>query len=346
MKINLYIKMLRELMKDGYGISLTQRNNIYLIPNSYKNKKKILSPNKTTFRNKKISRNNSKENNNKLNERALSFQNLTTAENSNRNLFNKEKIIPISNRIYSPIERNKYLNDDEFNNYTSRNKVSDLKTKTNRSYVNKSTSSSKKLEETENNYMGKLHILENYISLIKNMRNESEIENKKITKENLKNNVDILNSNIRLLNKENKINSHLHNQILKENEILINSGGRANLDSFYINKELPIIKNEIENMKIKIIKLNEQTKFIRNTSIEIDSEIMVLNDEVKKLNTLNSNLIKDKEKIIPDIIKYKNSIEMIFSKIKFIEQQSNHFLNNVEMLVKENIKNNIKEKGQ
>ena len=323
MKINLYIKMLRELMKDGYGISLTQRNNIYLIPNSYKNKKKILSPNKTTFRNKKISRNNSKENNNKLNERALSFQNLTTAENSNRNLFNKEKIIPISNRIYSPIERNKYLNDDEFNNYTSRNKVSDLKIKTNRSYVNKSTSSSKKLEETENNYMGKLHILENYISLIKNMRNESEIENKK-----------------------NKINSHLHNQILKENEILINSGGRANLDSFYINKELPIIKNEIENMKIKIIKLNEQTKFIRNTSIEIDSEIMVLNDEVKKLNTLNSNLIKDKEKIIPDIIKYKNSIEMIFSKIKFIEQQSNHFLNNVEMLVKENIKNNIKEKGQ
>ena len=45
-------------MKDGYGISLTQRNNIYLIPNSYKNKKKILSPNKTTFRNKKISKNN------------------------------------------------------------------------------------------------------------------------------------------------------------------------------------------------------------------------------------------------------------------------------------------------
>ena len=334
-------------MKDGYGISITQRKNLNLIPSSYNNKKRIFSPNQTTFKNKIKLRNHSKENNNnKLSERALSFQNLTTAETSNRNQLNKEKINTINNRIYSPIEKNIYLNDEEFNNNNSRNKFSDLKTKTNRSYINKSTSSSKKLEETENNYMGKLQILENYISVIKTMGVENEIENKKRTKENLKNNVDILNSNIRLLNKENKINSHLHNQILKENEILINSGGRANLDSFYINKELPIIKNEIENMKIKIIKLNEQTKFIRNTSIEIDSEIMVLNDEVKKLNTLNSNLIKDKEKIIPDIIKYKNSIEMIFSKIKFIEQQSNHFLNNVEMLVKENIKNNIKEKGQ
>ncbi len=331
--------MLRELMKDGYGISLSQRNNIYLIPSSYKNKKKFFSPNKTTFRNKKISRNNSKENNNnKLTERALSFQNLTTAETSNRNQFNKEKINPISNRIYSPIERNKYLNDSEFNNYNSRNTFSDLKLKTNRSYINKSTSSSKKLEETENKYMGKLHILENYISLIKNKGIENEIENKKRTKENLKNNVDILNSNIRLLNKENKINSNLNNQILKENEILINSGGRANLDSYYINKELPIFRNEIDNMKIQIIKLNEQTKYIRNNCIEIDNEIMILNDEIKKLNNLNSNLIKDKEKIIPDIIKYKNSIEMIVSKIKFIDQQSNNFLSNVKMLVKENSK--------
>ena len=331
--------MLRELMKDGYGISLSQRNNIYLIPSSYKNKKKFFSPNKTTFRNKKISRNNSKENNNnKLTERALSFQNLTTAETSNRNQFNKEKINPISNRIYSPIERNKYLNDSEFNNYNSRNTFSDLKLKTNRSYINKSTSSSKKLEETENKYMGKLHILENYISLIKNKGIENEIENKKRTKENLKSNVDILNSNIRLLNKENKINSNLNNQILKENEILINSGGRANLDSYYINKELPIFRNEIDNMKIQIIKLNEQTKYIRNNCIEIDNEIMILNDEIKKLNNLNSNLIKDKEKIIPDIIKYKNSIEMIVSKIKFIDQQSNNFLSNVKMLVKENSK--------
>lgn len=186
--------------------------------------------------------------------------------------------------------------------------------------------------------MGKLHILENYISLIKNKGIENEIENKKRTKENLKSNVDILNSNIRLLNKENKINSNLNNQILKENEILINSGGRANLDSYYINKELPIFRNEIDNMKIQIIKLNEQTKYIRNNCIEIDNEIMILNDEIKKLNNLNSNLIKDKEKIIPDIIKYKNSIEMIVSKIKFIDQQSNNFLSNVKMLVKENSK--------
>ena len=66
---------------------------------------------------------------------------------------------------------------------------------------------------------------------------------------------------------------------------------------------------------------------------------MALQDEVKKLNVLNSNLIKDKEKLIPEIIKYKNSIEMVISKINLIDDQSNHFMNDVEILVKESLKN-------
>ena len=66
---------------------------------------------------------------------------------------------------------------------------------------------------------------------------------------------------------------------------------------------------------------------------------MALQDEVKKLNVLNSNLIKDKEKLIPEIIKYKNSIEMVVSKINLIDDQSNHFMNDVEILVKESLKN-------
>jgi hypothetical protein len=66
---------------------------------------------------------------------------------------------------------------------------------------------------------------------------------------------------------------------------------------------------------------------------------MALQDEVKKLNVLNSNLIKDKEKLIPEIIKYKNSIEMVISKINLIDDQSNHFMSDVEILVKESLKN-------
>ena len=92
-------------------------------------------------------------------------------------------------------------------------------------------------------------------------------------------------------------------------------------------------------MKVKISQLNEETKYIRNNSIEYEREIMALQDEVKKLNVLNSNLIKDKEKLIPEIIKYKNSIEMVVSKINLIDDQSNHFMNDVEILVKESLKN-------
>ena len=93
-------------------------------------------------------------------------------------------------------------------------------------------------------------------------------------------------------------------------------------------------------MKMKISQLNEETKYIRNNSIEYEREIMALQDEVKKLNVLNSNLIKDKEKLIPEIIKYKNSIEMVISKINLIDDQSNHFMSDVEILVKESLKNN------
>jgi hypothetical protein len=88
---------------------------------------------------------------------------------------------------------------------------------------------------------------------------------------------------------------------------------------------------------MEISKLNEETKFIRNNIIEYEREILAFQDEVKKLNTLNSNLIKDKEKMIPETLKYKNCIEMLLSKIKNIENQSNHFMNNVELLIKENI---------
>ena len=342
--------MLREIMKDGYGISLTHRKkNMYLIPSSYNNKRRILSPN-NQFSHRTIdikTENNNLNKNKNFNSQSNVIQNIETTETSNKNQLNNGLIIQ-KNRLYSPNQKSNLntinIEKNEINNKNNSNIFSDSKVKNRQKYIKTNSSDnknkSKLVDEIENYYMDKLHTLEGYISLIKNkgINNiKNEISNKKIKKEQLKNNVDILNSNIRLLNKENKVNSNLNNKIIKENENLINSSERANIDSYYLNKELPSYRIEIDNIKMEISKLNEETKFIRNNIIEYEREILAFQDEVKKLNTLNSNLIKDKEKMIPETLKYKNSIEMLLSKIKNIENQSNHFMNNVELLIKENI---------
>ena len=342
--------MLREIMKDGYGISLTHRKkNMYLIPSSYNNKRRILSPN-NQFSHRTIeikTENNNLNKNKNFNSQSNVIQNIETTETSNKNQLNNGLIIQ-KNRLYSPNQKSNLntinIEKNEINNKNNSNIFSDSKVKNRQKYIKTNSSDnknkSKLVDEIENYYMDKLHTLEGYISLIKNkgINNiKNEISNKKIKKEKLKNNVDILNSNIRLLNKENKVNSNLNNKIIKENENLINSSERANIDSYYLNKELPSYRIEIDNIKMEISKLNEETKFIRNNIIEYEREILAFQDEVKKLNTLNSNLIKDKEKMIPETLKYKNCIEMLLSKIKNIENQSNHFMNNVELLIKENI---------
>ena len=85
-------------------------------------------------------------------------------------------------------------------------------------------------------------------------------------------------------------------------------------------------------MKSKLCQLNEETKNLRNISLEYDGSILTLKDEVRKLNNLNSNLSKDKEKMSNEINKYEKSKEMLISKINLIEKESNQFMNNVKFL--------------
>ena len=188
-----------------------------------------------------------------------------------------------------------------------------------------------------NNYstQDKMQLLEEYIKIIKTKGKEEpqrEIDEKIRIKEQLQNNIDILNANIRFANKENKVNSSLGKNINKENEILILSSNRASENTYLIEKDLPNLRNEIENMKSKLCQLNEETKNLRNISLEYDGSILTLKDEVRKLNNLNSNLSKEKEKISNEIIKYEKSKEMLISKINLIEKESNQFMNNVKFL--------------
>jgi chromosome segregation ATPase len=204
--------------------------------------------------------------------------------------------------------------------------------------LNKSTNLTNKSIDSQS----KLQILESFIDVIKTnsyVQTNKIIEDKKRLKDLLQNKVDILNSNIRAINRENKTNSSLSKNITKENERLVKSGERANKNSYFLNKELPGYRIEIDDMKNKITQLNEETKFIENSTIEIEREIFGIQDEIKKTNGLNSAIIKDKEKINNEIVTLKKHIDMLKGKIQRIEHSSNEFMNSVGILVQESLKN-------
>jgi hypothetical protein len=57
-----------------------------------------------------------------------------------------------------------------------------------------------------------------------------------------------------------------------------------------MNKEIPDLKLEIEKMNDEISLKNEELRYIRNDSLEMDKEIIVLRDDIKKINKCNSDL--------------------------------------------------------
>jgi hypothetical protein len=57
-----------------------------------------------------------------------------------------------------------------------------------------------------------------------------------------------------------------------------------------MHKEIPDLKQEIERMNNEISLRNEELRYIRNDTIEMDKETMVLKDDIKKLNKTNTDL--------------------------------------------------------
>ena len=57
-----------------------------------------------------------------------------------------------------------------------------------------------------------------------------------------------------------------------------------------MHKEIPDLKLDIEKMNDEISLKNEELRYIRNDSLEMDKEILVLRDDIKKINKCNSDL--------------------------------------------------------
>ena len=182
----------------------------------------------------------------------------------------------------------------------------------------------------------KLHTLESFITNIKEntLGKEDHVEKIKRKKQTLANKVDILVSNIKSIKKEDKVNYSLLKNIDKENSRLQFNKEKAYYDSFYIQKELPKAKEEVERMKKKICELNESTTMLRNEYLSLEKEMLLLKDGIKTKNGQILLVNKEREKIKNEIVIADKHNQAIADKIVKYEKASEEFMANVEMLYK------------
>jgi hypothetical protein len=59
---------------------------------------------------------------------------------------------------------------------------------------------------------------------------------------------------------------------------------------YFINKEIPEIKQEIDRMNDEISIKHEELRYFKNDSLEIEKEIDILKDNIKRFNKSNTDL--------------------------------------------------------
>lgn len=285
--------------------------------------------------------------------------NATNHSNSNNNIITESCCLPSSalrkdkgiTGIYQPISNNKTIQD----NITSSNNPTINQRQRDKHDINKNKLTNRSKDEPQLEYStsnhqvplsaskirsshstNRLQTLESFISQIKhNVYEKSKpiITSKSKAKDKLKNNVDILSSNMRTIHRETKVNSQLNKVIVKENERLISSGERAVRDTYFMNKELPWLRNEIDEMKTLIAQHNEETRYIRNDSIQIERETLLAKDEIKKTNGQIALILKQKEKFGNAIVLIHKHIETMKEKIRKQDRLSDELMNSVKTLV-------------
>lgn len=202
--------------------------------------------------------------------------------------------------------------------------------------------SGKNLNQTTSSipYEDKLNILQGYISNLQTKNNDKKaiLDKAEMKRRKLQMNVDVLQANLRSIYKVKKAHYKANREILKENDRLNSLGMKAIEESNFITKELPALREEIEQMKYQMDNLKETTQIYRNEFIGIDREMLGLKDEIKKRNTANTLMLKEKEKLQNDIIAIEKKKEYIQDKINAIEKGNIEFMNSVGLLVEQNEK--------
>lgn len=133
-------------------------------------------------------------------------------------------------------------------------------------------------------YLEKVKTMENLISVIKQNaydKYKKELEDKLLLKNELETNVGILSEYIKMNRMQNRNFGTLSKSIVKENERLYSSSQRASEQQFYLTKELPGMRSEINKMQNDISLYNEDTKELKNKKLLIERDMMYLQNEIK-----------------------------------------------------------------
>ena len=241
-------------------------------------------------------------------------------------------------------------NQYNFQNFDSEENTNTIPKKENTSIYHPSIDqeSTKPYTETstmkyQGEYIDRVKEMEKLIKIIKQNayeKNKKELEDRLLLKNELETNIEILSSYIKMNRVQKRNFATLSKSIYQENERLSTSSQRAVEEQYYIQKELPFLRGEINQMQSNIGILNNETKDTRNQQLVIERDIMLLQDEIKKLNKTNSTLFSEKENIRNSINLLKKHCCIIREKISVQNDKSDELFNSLTYLAQKSIYEN------
>ena len=120
--------------------------------------------------------------------------------------------------------------------------------------------------------------------------------------------------------------------IQNENERLTYTSQKVARERFFFARQLPILKQEVDEMKTQISMLNDETRKINNDKMLMTKEIDEMNDDIKKYNMMNSQLETQKEKMRSAVAMFRNNIAQAKGKVHGKEREVKEFIGSLKVL--------------
>lgn len=240
------------------------------------------------------------------------------------------------------IRKTKNTNPSNINNFTfnsnrisNRNKINNIKKNNKKISLikrkdNINTNNNNIDEDCDiNNNMNEFENIVNAINYNGFQKYQDEINDKKILIKELENSIAVLKNKICICksNTYNGLHKETKNKIQYENMLCVSNRYRN------IGQTADNYKNEINILQNKIENVNNETMQIKSLSLNEQTYIDFMNEEIRKGNKAISDKQKEIENILPALQLLKNHIVSVKQKIvKFNNIKSNYIeeLNNIE----------------
>ena len=225
-----------------------------------------------------------------------------SAMKARKNKKTKNSRIPINNNNYSfDINNNYKVNTSKIRR--NNNKLMNIQNNDNINYD---------FDDYDINY--NMNNFQNIIGAINRngfQRYQDEINDKKILVAQLENSIAVLKNKICLCK------SNLYDGLHKESKNKIKYENMLSVSNRYknIGKTADSYKNEINNFQNKIADLNNETLKLKTLGFNIQNDIDLMNEEIRKGNKAISDKQKEIENILPALQLLKNHITSVKQKI-------------------------------